>query len=71
MIFLGNGNMSFDTFIQACVTVKSLTDSFHKLDSGNSGSVQLKLDQVSLYLHLLHMLHLLTFAFLVLRIIHC
>ncbi|CAO3593488.1 unnamed protein product [Absidia cylindrospora] len=41
----GNGNVTFDNFIQACVTVKTLTDSFRGMDTDNDGWIQINYEQ--------------------------
>jgi Ca2+-binding EF-hand superfamily protein len=45
---LGRGNISFDSFIQACVTIKMLTDSFRRFDNDNDGWIQIQYEQVIL-----------------------
>ncbi|KAI7905219.1 uncharacterized protein BX663DRAFT_502139 [Cokeromyces recurvatus] len=41
----GNGNITFDNFVQACVTVKTLTDSFRQFDTDNDGWIQINYEQ--------------------------
>ncbi|KAI8080063.1 uncharacterized protein BX664DRAFT_342232 [Halteromyces radiatus] len=41
----GNGNVTFDNFVQACVTVKTLTDSFRGFDSDQDGWIQINYEQ--------------------------
>ncbi|KXN69123.1 EF-hand [Conidiobolus coronatus NRRL 28638] len=41
----GRGNISFDSFIQACVTIKMLTDSFRRFDNDNDGWIQIQYEQ--------------------------
>ncbi|KAJ2736827.1 Programmed cell death protein 6, partial [Coemansia sp. BCRC 34962] len=40
----GRGAITFDNFINACVTIRSLTDSFRRLDTNQSGWVNLDYD---------------------------
>ncbi|PVU90589.1 hypothetical protein BB559_000703 [Furculomyces boomerangus] len=40
----GRGDIGFDKFIYACVTVKTLTDSFRSLDGNNDGWIELNYD---------------------------
>lgn len=42
----GHGNVSFDNFVQACVTVKTLTDSFRGFDTNQAGWIQINYEQV-------------------------
>lgn len=44
-MFLGKGNITFDNFVQACVTVKSLTDSFRQFDTDSDGWIQINYEQ--------------------------
>ncbi|KAJ1656985.1 hypothetical protein IWQ61_003534 [Dispira simplex] len=37
----GNGTVTFDNFIQACVTVRTLTEAFKRFDTDNDGWVQI------------------------------
>ncbi|ORY88528.1 hypothetical protein BCR43DRAFT_466634 [Syncephalastrum racemosum] len=37
----GKGDVTFDNFVQACVTVKTLTDSFRAFDKDNDGWIQI------------------------------
>ncbi|SAL98882.1 hypothetical protein [Absidia glauca] len=39
------GNVTFDNFVQACVTVKTLTDSFRAFDTDQDGWVQINYEQ--------------------------
>jgi Ca2+-binding EF-hand superfamily protein len=41
----GKGTVTFDNFIQICVTVKSLTESFRKFDTDNDGWVYISYEQ--------------------------
>ncbi|KAG0756093.1 hypothetical protein G6F57_003543 [Rhizopus arrhizus] len=41
----GQGNITFDNFVQACVTVKTLTDSFRQFDTDNDGWIQINYEQ--------------------------
>ncbi|KAG0184321.1 Programmed cell death protein 6 [Apophysomyces sp. BC1034] len=41
----GNGNVTFDNFVQACVTVKTLTDSFRAFDTDNDGWIAINYEQ--------------------------
>ncbi|KAI9307919.1 hypothetical protein BJ944DRAFT_261180 [Cunninghamella echinulata] len=41
----GNGNVSFDNFVQACVTVKTLTDSFKAFDTDKNGWININYEQ--------------------------
>ncbi|SAL99747.1 hypothetical protein [Absidia glauca] len=43
----GHGNVSFDNFVQACVTVKTLTDSFRGFDTNQAGWIQINYEQVN------------------------
>lgn len=45
----GKGDVSFDNFVQACVTVKTLTDSFRQFDNDNDGWIQINYEQVKTY----------------------
>ncbi|KAI9316240.1 hypothetical protein BX666DRAFT_1859552 [Dichotomocladium elegans] len=38
----GKGDVTFDNFVQACVTIKSLTDSFRRFDTDGDGWIQIK-----------------------------
>lgn len=46
--------MTFDNFVQASVTVKTLTDSFRQYDTDGDGWIQIKYEDVSLfsYIHM-------------------
>ncbi|KAI7869150.1 hypothetical protein BDF14DRAFT_1785323 [Spinellus fusiger] len=41
----GRGNVTFDNFVQACVTVKTLTDSFRTFDTDSDGWIQINYEQ--------------------------
>ncbi|KAI8984225.1 hypothetical protein BDF20DRAFT_858681 [Mycotypha africana] len=41
----GKGNITFDNFVQACVTIKTLTDSFRQFDTDNDGWIQINYEQ--------------------------
>ncbi|KAG0042915.1 Alpha-1 3/1 6-mannosyltransferase alg-2 [Gryganskiella cystojenkinii] len=41
----GRGDISFDNFVQSCVTVQTLTDSFRRLDHANTGVVTMTYEQ--------------------------
>ncbi len=41
--------MKFDDFIQCCVMLKSLTESFKKQDTNRSGVININYEQVNLY----------------------
>ncbi|EPB86878.1 hypothetical protein HMPREF1544_06304 [Mucor circinelloides 1006PhL] len=41
----GKGDVSFDNFVQACVTMKTLTDSFRQFDTDGDGWVQINYEQ--------------------------
>lgn len=45
----GRGDVTFDNFVQACVTVKTLTDSFRKFDTDNDGWIQINYEDVSFF----------------------
>ncbi|CDH53976.1 hypothetical protein RO3G_13332 [Lichtheimia corymbifera JMRC:FSU:9682] len=38
----GKGDVTFDNFVQACVSIKSLTDSFRRFDTDGDGWIQIK-----------------------------
>ncbi|KAJ2909715.1 hypothetical protein GGI21_001605, partial [Coemansia aciculifera] len=40
----GRGAITFDNFINACVTIRSLTDAFRRLDTDNDGWVNMNYD---------------------------
>lgn len=42
----GKGDVTFDNFVQACVTVKTLTDSFKQFDNDHDGWIQINYEQV-------------------------
>lgn len=42
----GKGDVTFDNFVQACVNVKTLTDSFRSFDTDNDGWIQINYEQV-------------------------
>lgn len=46
----GKGDVSFDNFVQACVTMKTLTDSFRQFDNDQDGWIQINYEQVSIHL---------------------
>ncbi len=39
-------SMKFDDFIQCCVMLRSLTESFKKLDTNRNGMIQINYEQV-------------------------
>ncbi|ORX88845.1 EF-hand [Basidiobolus meristosporus CBS 931.73] len=41
----GKGDVSFDNFIQICVTIRSLTESFRRFDSNGDGWIQINYEQ--------------------------
>ncbi|KAI8643914.1 hypothetical protein BD408DRAFT_341435 [Parasitella parasitica] len=41
----GKGDVSFDNFVQACVTMKTLTDSFKQFDNNHDGWIQINYEQ--------------------------
>ncbi|EIE85454.1 hypothetical protein RO3G_10164 [Rhizopus delemar RA 99-880] len=41
----GKGDVTFDNFVQACVTVKTLTDSFKQFDNDHDGWIQINYEQ--------------------------
>jgi Ca2+-binding EF-hand superfamily protein len=41
----GRGNIAFDDFIQCCVVMQTLTDSFRRYDTNQSGWIQLSYEQ--------------------------
>ncbi|KAI8337437.1 hypothetical protein BC941DRAFT_513296 [Chlamydoabsidia padenii] len=41
----GKGDVTFDNFVQACVNIKTLTDSFRSFDTDNDGWVQINYEQ--------------------------
>ncbi|RHZ80275.1 hypothetical protein Glove_137g135 [Diversispora epigaea] len=41
----GKGDVTFDNFVQSCVTVKTLTDSFRRYDTDNDGWIQINYEQ--------------------------
>ncbi|KAI8338227.1 hypothetical protein BC941DRAFT_424968 [Chlamydoabsidia padenii] len=41
----GKGNVTFDNFVQACVMVKTLTDSFRGFDTDQDGWIQINYEQ--------------------------
>ncbi|KAJ1911495.1 hypothetical protein H4219_005922 [Mycoemilia scoparia] len=47
----GRGDINFDNFINACVTVKTLTESFKRLDTDGDGWVNMNYDTVRIYLY--------------------
>ncbi|KAF9433177.1 Alpha-1 3/1 6-mannosyltransferase alg-2 [Entomortierella beljakovae] len=42
----GRGDISFDNFVQSCVTVQTLTDSFRRIDVAGTGVVTMTYEQV-------------------------
>eukprot|EP00835_Amoeboradix_gromovi_P004163 NODE_308_length_11287_cov_0.209778.p7 type:complete len:178 gc:universal NODE_308_length_11287_cov_0.209778:10940-10407(-) len=40
-IMEGRGSITFDNFIQSCVTIKNLTDSFRRFDNDNDGWINI------------------------------
>ncbi|KAJ1993104.1 hypothetical protein EDC05_002362 [Coemansia umbellata] len=45
----GRGAITFDNFINSCVTIRSLTESFRRLDNDQDGWINLNYDTVSLH----------------------
>ncbi|KAF9203929.1 Alpha-1 3/1 6-mannosyltransferase alg-2 [Podila verticillata] len=41
----GKGDISFDNFVQACVTIQTLTDSFRRIDVSGVGVVSMTYEQ--------------------------
>ncbi|CAG8614282.1 17736_t:CDS:2 [Gigaspora rosea] len=41
----GKGDVTFDNFVQSCVTVKTLTDSFRRYDTDNDGWIMINYEQ--------------------------
>ncbi|CAG8681780.1 22667_t:CDS:2 [Gigaspora margarita] len=41
----GKGDVTFDNFVQSCVTVKTLTDSFRRYDTDNDGWIMVNYEQ--------------------------
>ncbi|KAJ9072779.1 hypothetical protein DSO57_1023710 [Entomophthora muscae] len=41
------GDITFDNFIQVCVTIKMLTDSFRRFDTDNDGWIQIGYEAVN------------------------
>ncbi|KAJ1970727.1 hypothetical protein H4R35_005696 [Dimargaris xerosporica] len=41
----GTGNVTFDNFIQACVTIRTLTESFQRFDTDKDGWVNINYEQ--------------------------
>ncbi|CAG8482000.1 8986_t:CDS:2 [Paraglomus brasilianum] len=41
----GRGDVSFDNFVQSCVTVKTLTDAFRRFDTDNDGWITINYEQ--------------------------
>ncbi|KAF8936275.1 Alpha-1 3/1 6-mannosyltransferase alg-2 [Dissophora ornata] len=41
----GRGDISFDNFVQSCVTVQTLTDSFRRIDVAGTGVVTMTYEQ--------------------------
>ena len=46
----GRGDISFDNFVQSCVTVQTLTDAFRRIDVAGTGVVTMTYEQVMIYL---------------------
>ncbi|KAI7825235.1 apoptosis-linked protein 2 [Gamsiella multidivaricata] len=44
----GRGDISFDNFVQSCVTVQTLTDAFRRIDIAGTGIVTMTYEQVTL-----------------------
>ncbi|CAG8597142.1 7103_t:CDS:2 [Cetraspora pellucida] len=42
---IGKGDVTFDNFVQSCVTVKTLTDSFRRFDTDNDGWIMINYEQ--------------------------
>ena len=42
----GKGDVTFDNFVQACVTVKTLTDSFRQFDTDSDGWIRINYESV-------------------------
>lgn len=45
----GRGDISFDNFVQSCVTVQTLTDAFRRIDVAGTGVVTMTYEQVMIY----------------------
>ncbi|KAF9329684.1 Programmed cell death protein 6 [Podila minutissima] len=43
----GKGDISFDNFVQSCVTIQTLTDSFRRIDVAGVGVVSMTYEQVA------------------------
>jgi Ca2+-binding EF-hand superfamily protein len=43
---IGNGDITFDNFVQACVTLSSLTNSFRARDHASQGFIQINYEDV-------------------------
>ncbi|CAJ0753900.1 973_t:CDS:2 [Entrophospora sp. SA101] len=41
----GKGDVTFDNFVQSCVTIKTLTDSFRRFDTDNDGWIMISYEQ--------------------------
>ncbi|KAI8369451.1 uncharacterized protein BYT42DRAFT_584524 [Radiomyces spectabilis] len=41
----GKGDVTFDNFVQACVNIKTLTDSFQRFDTDRDGWIQINYEQ--------------------------
>ncbi|CAG8805569.1 393_t:CDS:2, partial [Gigaspora rosea] len=41
----GRGDVTFDNFVQSCVTIKTLTDSFRRYDTDNDGWILINYEQ--------------------------
>lgn len=47
LLSVGNGDITFDCFVQACVTLSTLTKSFRARDYEGRGSIQINYEDVS------------------------
>ena len=47
MSFVGNGDITFDNFVQACVTLSTLTKAFRSRDYESRGSIIVNYEDVS------------------------
>ncbi|CAG8588580.1 11269_t:CDS:2 [Paraglomus brasilianum] len=41
----GKGNVTFDNFVQSCVTIKTLTDAFRRFDTDNDGWIMISYEE--------------------------
>jgi hypothetical protein len=46
-LILGNGDITFDNFVQACVTLSTLTKAFRSRDYESRGSIIVNYEDVS------------------------